>query len=93
MATFLTIDEVASILGVSTKTVRRRLADGSLHKAPLGGRAVRISASEIDRLLLGEPVSGPPELAPGEGNKNSALDQSIESIPQSITNVCRGMSS
>ena len=47
---FLTIAEVAALLGVSTKTVRRRLRDGSLRKAPLGGRAVRIPASELDRM-------------------------------------------
>jgi excisionase family DNA binding protein len=48
---FLTIDELAANLGVSTRTIRRRLADGSLCKAPLGGRSVRIPLRELPRLL------------------------------------------
>ena len=48
---FLTIDELAANLGVSTRTIRRRLADGSLCKAPLGGRSVRIPLRELHRLL------------------------------------------
>ena len=47
---FLTIDEAAALLGVSTRTIRRRVKDGSLRKVLLGGRAVRIPASELDRL-------------------------------------------
>ena len=47
---FLTIDEAAALMGVSTRTIRRRLKDGSLRKALLGGRAVRIPASELNRL-------------------------------------------
>ena len=48
---FLTIDELAECLGVSTRTIRRRLADGSLRKAPLGGRSIRIPLRELHRLL------------------------------------------
>jgi excisionase family DNA binding protein len=50
LAPFLTVEEVAAQLGVSTKTIRRRLKDGTIRRAPLGGRAVRIPASEIARL-------------------------------------------
>ena len=50
LARFLSIDEAAALLGVSARTVRRRLKDGSLRKAALGGRAVRIPARELDRL-------------------------------------------
>lgn len=47
---FLTIDEVAALLCVSTRTVRRRLESGALRRAPLGGRIVRIPAAELNRL-------------------------------------------
>ena len=47
---FLTVEEMAALLGVSVRTVRRRLQDGSLRRAPLGGRAVRIPATELGRL-------------------------------------------
>lgn len=50
MTRFLSIPEAAALLGVSARTVRRRLKDGSLRKAALGGRAVRIPARELDRL-------------------------------------------
>lgn len=46
-----TVDEVASALRVSTKTVRRRIAAGLIRTADLGGRLVRIPAAELRRLL------------------------------------------
>lgn len=46
----LTVAEVARMLRVSTVTIRRRIADGSL-KAVRVGRAVRLSSDAIDRLL------------------------------------------
>jgi len=53
---FRTVAECAAFLGVSEKTIRRRLADGSLRKAPLGGRAIRIPVSELHRLCGIEPT-------------------------------------
>jgi excisionase family DNA binding protein len=50
---FHTIDEVARTLGVSCKTIGRRIRDGVIHKAPMGGRLVRISSSELQRLAAG----------------------------------------
>lgn len=47
---YLTIDEFAALLGISSRTVRRRLKNRSLRKVALGGRVVRIPASELDRL-------------------------------------------
>lgn len=48
---FLTIDDLAACLGVSTRTIRRWVAAGSLQKAPLGGRTVRIPINELHRLM------------------------------------------
>ena len=50
---FLTVPEVAALLGVSQKTVNRRLRAGLLRKAPLGGRIVRITATEFARFAGG----------------------------------------
>jgi hypothetical protein len=47
---FHTIDEVARTLGVSCKTIARRIRDGLIHKAPTGGRLVWISSTELWRL-------------------------------------------
>lgn len=43
---FFTMDEIADALGVSVKTVRRRIADGSL-RAHRFGRQLRISAEDF----------------------------------------------
>jgi excisionase family DNA binding protein len=52
----LTIAEVAAALRMSEKSVQRRIKDGTIRKASLGGRAVRISADELRRLTAGTPL-------------------------------------
>jgi excisionase family DNA binding protein len=47
------VEEVAERLRVSTKTVRRRIKDGTIRTVPIGGRLVRISSDELRRLLSG----------------------------------------
>ena len=47
---FLTIAEVARLLRMSERTVRRRIKDGTLRKASVQGRLVRISLDELRRL-------------------------------------------
>ncbi len=47
---FLTIAEVARLLRMSERTVRRRIKDGTLHKVSVHGRLVRISLDELRRL-------------------------------------------
>jgi len=51
--TLHTVEEVAARLRVSTKTVRRRVKDGTIRTVPIGGRLVRISSEELRRLLSG----------------------------------------
>jgi excisionase family DNA binding protein len=46
------ITEAATFTGLSRATIERRIADGTL-KATKIGRAVRISAADVDRLLSG----------------------------------------
>lgn len=49
---FLTVAEVAGLLSVSEKTVRRRIKAKLLHTVALEGRLVRIPATELDRLAV-----------------------------------------
>jgi excisionase family DNA binding protein len=51
----LTIDEIAAHLNISTRSVRRRIKNGLIRKASLGGRTVRISPDELQRLIAGTP--------------------------------------
>lgn len=46
----LTLDEVAAALGMSRKSVQRRIKAGVIRTVPLGGRLVRISSDELRRL-------------------------------------------
>jgi excisionase family DNA binding protein len=48
-----TVAEVAARLKVSTKTVRRRIKDGTIRTVPIGGRLLRISSDELRRLISG----------------------------------------
>jgi excisionase family DNA binding protein len=47
----LTVAEFAAALRMSEKSIRRRIKDGVIRKAPTGGRLVRISSDELRRLL------------------------------------------
>jgi excisionase family DNA binding protein len=47
---FHTVGQVARALGVSPKTVQRRIRDGVIRKVAMGGRLVRIPSSELRRL-------------------------------------------
>jgi excisionase family DNA binding protein len=51
----LTVEDVARILGVSTKTVYRMLDDGEL-KGIRVGRLWRVSQEDLDDYLHGDPV-------------------------------------
>ena len=50
---FHTVEAVARTLGVSAKTIARRIREGVIRKAPMGGRLVRISSAELQRLAGG----------------------------------------
>jgi excisionase family DNA binding protein len=59
--TLLTLDEAATWLSMSVKSVQRRIKAGLIRKAPLGGRLVRISSDELRRLTTNSLVSDKPE--------------------------------
>jgi excisionase family DNA binding protein len=50
----LTLEQVAWVVGVSPRSVRRLIALGKLRKLPLT-RAIRISFEDLERFIRGEP--------------------------------------
>lgn len=48
---YLSLTEAAEELGVSSKTVRRRIADGSLTARRAGPRLIRIAQSDLDKMM------------------------------------------
>lgn len=53
----VSIAQTAEILGVSAKTVRRRIAEGELDAVRIGRRTIRIKTESIDRMIDSHPVS------------------------------------
>lgn len=51
------IASAADRTGVSTRTLRRRIADGSLRAYRLGPRIIRLDASEVDQLMVPVPTA------------------------------------
>lgn len=55
----LTVAQSAERLGVSTKTLRRRIADGHLPAYRVnGGRSLRLKVDDVDALLRRVPTAG-----------------------------------
>lgn len=55
-----TIQESAAVYGVNPKTIRRRIADGTITGYRLAGsRAIRVDLNELERALL-QPIVGRP---------------------------------
>jgi excisionase family DNA binding protein len=50
---FLTIKQAAALLNVSTKTIQRRIADGSIEAYRLSERAIRIDPKNLQKWLDG----------------------------------------
>ncbi|MGH3261435.1 MAG: helix-turn-helix transcriptional regulator [Trebonia sp.] len=48
---WVTIATAAERLGLSTKSVRRRIADGTLPAYRIGPRLIRLDSADVDRLL------------------------------------------
>jgi len=54
------IGQAAEYAGVSTKTIRRRISDGSLTGYRMGQRLIRVDLDELDRMLKPIPTQGRP---------------------------------
>ena len=48
----------ADYIGVSQKTIRRRIADGTLTGYRFGPRVLRVDLDELDRVLRAVPTAG-----------------------------------
>jgi excisionase family DNA binding protein len=53
---WVTIADAAEYLGTCTRTVRRRIADGSLPARRLGAQAIRVNIADVDALLRPIPT-------------------------------------
>ena len=53
---FVSIGDAADALAVSTRTVRRYIADGQLHAVRLGRKTLRIKVDSIERFIDARPV-------------------------------------
>jgi excisionase family DNA binding protein len=54
----VSIGQAAELTAVSTKTIRRRIADGSLTAYRMGPRLIRVDLAELDALLRPIPTTG-----------------------------------
>lgn len=55
---FISIEQAAKHTGVSAKTIRRRIADGSLSARRMGPRLIRIEVDELEQLMRPIPTAG-----------------------------------
>lgn len=49
-------NRAAPVSGVPTRTIRRRIADGSITGYRFGPRNIRLDADEVERILLGNRI-------------------------------------
>ena len=54
---WLTLGQAADILGVCTKTIRRRIAAGDLPAYTIGRRSIRIKIADLDRISRRIPAA------------------------------------
>jgi excisionase family DNA binding protein len=52
---YLTLAEAADLMSISVKTLRRRIADGTIPAYRCGRRVIRIRADDLERVLLPIP--------------------------------------
>ena len=52
----VTLADAADALAVSTRTVRRYIADGQLEAVRLGRKTLRIKAESVERFIDAKPV-------------------------------------
>ena len=55
---FVSIEKAAAFADVSTKTIRRRISDGTLHAARFGPRLLRVDLAEVEANLLRSTPAG-----------------------------------
>lgn len=55
---YVTVAEAAAFVGCAEKTIRRRIADGSIPGYRLGPRMIRVRLSEVTAALRPVPSGG-----------------------------------
>lgn len=55
---YLSIDEAAEVMSLSTKTIRRRISDGSIPAYRCGRRNIRIRLDELEAAFRKIPSTG-----------------------------------
>lgn len=53
---FESLGQAAERTGLSSRTLRRRIADGSLPAYRNGGRVIRVDPRDVDRLMIRIPT-------------------------------------
>lgn len=56
LPTYLSIDEAATVMSVSTKTIRRRISDGTIPAYHCGHRPIRIKLEDLEAALQRIPA-------------------------------------
>jgi excisionase family DNA binding protein len=51
LPTYLSLDEAAEVMSLSVKTIRRRIADGTIPAYQCGRRPIRIRLDELEAAL------------------------------------------
>jgi excisionase family DNA binding protein len=57
LPTYLTLDQAASIVSLSVKTLRRRIADGTIPAYQCGRRPIRIRLDELEAAMRPIPTA------------------------------------
>jgi excisionase family DNA binding protein len=55
MSKYLTLSQAAELLGCHSRTIRRRVADGSLRGYRFGPRVIKVAATDVQALL--QPIA------------------------------------
>lgn len=55
---YVSLEEAAHILSLSTRTIRRRIADGTIPAYQCGTRPIRIRLDELEAALRRIPTAG-----------------------------------
>ncbi len=61
---YVSIDEAAQIMSLSTRTIRRRISDGTIPAYHCGQRAIRIPLAELQAALRRIPTMRPRRTVP-----------------------------
>ncbi len=54
---YVSLDEAAEIMSLSTRTIRRRISDGTIPAYQCGRRAIRIRLDELEAALRRIPTA------------------------------------